>query len=76
MGKKNSDVISEHFKLADRFLKTAKLNRKAGDLRSTADRAYYAMFHAAEAALHQKGITIQSHKGLINQFGKEYIKSG
>lgn len=76
MAKSQSDVIREHFKLADRFLKTAVLVLKEDDLRSAADRAYYAMFHAAQAALRHKGITVKSHKGLIGQFSKEYIKTG
>lgn len=75
MAKSDSGVIKERFKLADRFLKTAKLTLKHGDLRSAADRAYYAMFHAAAAALHKKDITAKSHRGIIQKFGEVYIKS-
>jgi uncharacterized protein (UPF0332 family) len=76
MEKPSSEVIGEHFKLADRFLKSASLMLKDGDLRTAADRAYYAMFHAAEAALYHLGVTLKSHKALISQFSKEYIKTG
>jgi len=76
MAKSDSEVIREHFRLADRFLKTARLSQRDGDWRTAADRAYYAMFHAASAALYQRGIIAKSHKGLISQFSKEYIKPG
>ncbi len=76
MGNKSSKLTEEHFKLAERFLKTAKLAKEAGDLRSAADRAYYAMYHAAVAALYEKGIVTKTHKGLHHQFNKEYIKEG
>ena len=75
MAKSDSGVIEERFRLAYRFLNTAKLNVKDGDLRSAADRAYYAMFHAAAAALHKKGIKAKSHRGIIQKFGEAYIKT-
>ena len=39
-------------------------------------RAYYAMHHAAKAALLMKNIDIKSHKALISKFGESYIKLG
>ena len=76
MANSNSANIKEHFKLAIEFLNTAKLLRKEGYLRSAVDRAYYGMYHAAIAALLNKGIVTKTHKGLHQQFNKEYIKSG
>lgn len=76
MVKPSLDVIKEHFKISNRFLKSARLLKKDGDLRTATDRAYYAMFHAAEAALRMKGVTTKSHHGLISQFHQEYIKTG
>jgi len=70
-----NQVIKEYFKLADRFLRTAKLVFNDGDLRSACDRAYYAVFQAATAALTSKGITAKTHRGLKNQFSKEFIKT-
>lgn len=48
-----------------------------GSLRSAGDRAYYAMFNAARAALAHRGIKgSRSHKGLRSQFSQEFVKTG
>lgn len=39
-------------------------------------RAYYAMFHAATAALLHRDIRRRSHKGLISAFGQFLVKPG
>ena len=39
-----------------------------------ASRAYYAMHHAAKAALLLKDIDITSHKALISKFGESFIR--
>lgn len=39
-------------------------------------RAYYEMFFAAKALLSQKGIYPRTHRGLISQFGLEFVKNG
>ena len=42
----------------------------------TANRAYYAMFHAVTALLLSDGKEFSSHQGVISYFGKEYAKTG
>jgi len=76
MANNSSDTIRKHFQLADQFLATARKVEQEGDLRTAADRAYYAMFHAASAALAAKGISTKTHTGLLNKLGSEYIKTG
>lgn len=39
-------------------------------------RAYYAMFFATKALLSQKSIYPRTHRGLISQFGLEFVKNG
>ena len=39
-------------------------------------RAYYAMFHAATAALAVKGIKRSSHHGILSAFGQHLVKPG
>lgn len=39
-------------------------------------RAYYAMFFAARALLAKKNIYQKTHRGLISQFGLEFVKTG
>ena len=71
------DIFHRRLELAERFLDTARLNLEHGDLRSAVDRAYYAMFHAAHAALALKGgEEPKTHKGLLTQFGSKIIKAG
>lgn len=39
-------------------------------------RAYYAMFHAAMAALSTEEVSVKTHKGTINQFHQLFINTG
>lgn len=43
---------------------------------ATVSRAYYSLYHTVQALLETKNITVKSHKGLIQQFGQHFIKSG
>lgn len=44
--------------------------------REAISRAYYSMFHAAQALLYLRRISPKSHKGVIQKFGEEFIKPG
>jgi len=44
--------------------------------RESVSRAYYSMFHATQALLLIKEIYPKSHKGVIQKFGEEFVKSG
>ena len=66
---------------AERALSTAHLNLKAKDPDGACDRAYYAMFNAAHAALFALGVEgltrpIKTHNGLEAKFGQEVIVAG
>lgn len=39
-------------------------------------RAYYAVLHAARAALMSKGVAASTHAGVWRQFGKEFVGTG
>ena len=60
---------------ADKALRSAKrlLEEFPEDAVS---RAYYAMFHAARAILHVKGIKAKTHGAVISMFGKEIAEKG
>lgn len=45
-------------------------------LADTISRAYYAMYYAAQAALHENGLNAKSHSGTINIFGQEIVEKG
>ncbi len=66
---------------AHRALASARLLLADGDREGACNRAYYAMFDAAHAALlhHQSPVNpaeTRTHSGLIAAFGKHLVKSG
>lgn len=66
---------------AERALASARLLLRDGDIEGACNRAYYAMFDAAHAALlqHQTALNpteTRTHSGLITAFGKRLIKTG
>jgi uncharacterized protein (UPF0332 family) len=48
-----------------------------GDTNGAANRAYYAMFHAAAAALRAKRITLpKTHSQVLGLFSRHFVKEG
>ncbi|MBU2573352.1 MAG: HEPN domain-containing protein [Elusimicrobia bacterium] len=70
------DEISGLIEKAKEDIKAAELLIGAGLCRIAVSRAYYAMFYIAEALLLAKGLSFSSHKGVISNFGREFVKSG
>jgi uncharacterized protein (UPF0332 family) len=68
---------TEFLRKADAALASAKRDLEAGDLDGAANRLYYAMFHAARAALLSIGAPAQGRHGtIIAQFGLHFCKDG
>jgi uncharacterized protein (UPF0332 family) len=62
---------------AEQAAASARVLLAAGDLEGAANRAYYAMFHAARAALLKAGESaVGSHGTIIGKFGLTFVKSG
>lgn len=66
---------------AEETLSAARRNFLAGDANTACDRAYYAMFNAAHAALFALGVEglsrpIKTHNGLVAKFGQEVVVPG
>jgi uncharacterized protein (UPF0332 family) len=57
---------------------SAQVLLDAGDFAGAINRAYYAMFYAARAALQHVGIEVASskHGTLVSRFGQHLIKAG
>jgi len=56
---------------------SAKLLLDTGDADGACNRAYYAMFDAARAALLASGHSVgKTHKGLLNAFNDHLVKNG
>ena len=54
----------------------AKATAKQGFYDVSANRSYYAIFHAARAVLALTGQDFRKHSGVIAFFRKEYVKTG
>lgn len=54
----------------------AKALLDIGRYRASVSRSYYAIFHAAKAALISMNVEAYTHQGVNIQFGKIFIKSG
>ena len=57
---------------SDEALQAAATLIETGTLRSAASRIYYAMFHAARAALTVNGIHARTHSGTVLQFEQRF----
>ena len=65
------------FEQAVRCLRSCKLLLADNDALGAVNRLYYALYHAACAALTHRGIEIpKTHSGLIARFGETFVKPG
>lgn len=62
--------------LARETLGAAEYLVAGGYYNDAVNRAYYAMFYSARALLARRNIHPRGHKGLILQFGLEFVKTG
>ena len=73
----SQEYIARQLESADEALDDAEYLLQGGRYKSTANRAYYAMFHAAMAALMRSGGDLpRTHGGVTNQFGLHYVRTG
>lgn len=66
---------------AARAARSARVLLDNGDVEGASDRAYYAMFNAARAALLASGASVpdemaRTHNGLISSFSLQLVKTG
>jgi uncharacterized protein (UPF0332 family) len=61
---------------ASQAARSARVLQASGDIDGAINRAYYAMFYAAHAALQHRGIEVASskHGTLVRRFGEHIIK--
>lgn len=70
-------IAADFLTKAEAAVASARREFAAGDLEGAANRLYYAMFHAARAALLTVGRPARGrHATIINQFGIHLCKSG
>jgi uncharacterized protein (UPF0332 family) len=69
-----TEDIPLHLARAEDCIAEAELLLTGSRAGAAISRAYYAMLHAATAALMQRGITRHSHRGVIAAFGQTFAK--
>ena len=73
----SQEFVVGQLKWADEALSDAEYLLKDNRLRAAANRAYYAMFYAAQAVLSQTDTQLpKTHSGVINQFGLHVARPG
>jgi len=78
---KRSNDPSAYSQKAERTLAAARLLLSGGDTEGSCNRAYYAMYYAAQVALLAAGIAepeegYKTHQRLIGAFGKHLVLTG
>lgn len=70
----NREVL-DHLDSAAECITDAEVLLERGRYRAVVGRGYYAVFHAATAALLQRGIERRSHHAIISAFGEFLVKT-
>lgn len=69
-------LVRARLSKAERKLAAAQDDLEAARFDEAASRAYYAMFHAARAALVARGVNARTHAGLNAVFAEHLVRSG
>ena len=70
------ELIRGYIQKAEKKAEVAEKLFKSGDYDDAVSRAYYAVFHAAQALLLTEGHTADTHKGVVTLFGLFFVKTG
>jgi uncharacterized protein (UPF0332 family) len=71
-----NEEVQRHFEQAAECIEDARVLLDNDRLAAAVTRVYYAMFHAATAALLARGIRRSSHHALLAAFGQNFVKTG
>lgn len=69
-------LINGYIQKAEKKLEVAERLLKSADYEDAVSRAYYAVFHAAQALLMTEGEKAETHKGVVTLFGLLFVKTG
>jgi hypothetical protein len=76
LDKNSKEIIRGYLEAAKNKLESAKILLEHKRYDDTVSRAYYAVFHCAQALLISSGIKAESHTGVRQLFGLHFIKEG
>lgn len=69
-------TVADRLRRSRGMLSDADLLLEAGSARSSVNRAYYAVFHAARALLASVGFEATKHAGVLTEFDRRFVKTG
>lgn len=69
-------VVAYRIEKSFSALEHAKGNAGMGYWEVTANRLYYSAYYAVSALLIRNGFSAQTHSGIIQMFGKNFVKTG
>ena len=69
-------LVDVRLKQARECLIASRANIDAGTFKASANRSYYAIFHAMRAVLALESFDSKKHSGVISTFRQRYIKTG
>ena len=72
----NRDVVLAEWRRSTQSLRAAELLSREDYREDAVSRAYYAILHAAKAALLVHGVTTASHAGVRRMFGRHLVHTG
>lgn len=76
MDNREIELSKYRMEQAEQCIRSAKTLLEQEDYRGSANRAYYAIFHAMRSVLALDKVDYSKHSGVSSYFRKVYIKSG
>lgn len=76
MDKKTATLVQGYLAKSGEKLRVAQGLLQRGEYEDAVSRAYYSVFHAAQAVLLTEGLSASTHQGLVNLFGLHMVKTG
>lgn len=76
MEQTTKNLVQGYLQKAEKKLSVAGKLFKSEDYEDAVSRAYYAVFHAAQALLLTEGEKADSHKGVVTLFSLLFVKTG
>ncbi len=70
------ELIKGYLLKSESKLEVAERLLKTDDYEDAVSRAYYAVYHAAQALLLSEGERAETHKGVVTLFGLLFVKTG
>lgn len=69
-------IAKAHLEKALERLRVAEKLFRDGEYEDAVSRAYYAMYHAAKAALSTVNVFPKTHEGVVSEFGRKLVLAG